>query len=79
MSAAGILPQAAALFPTTEASASVLSDNSNAYKEQVSFRLDFKSAMRKDWLSVLQRYMLLLHAHKNKLLFSQVLQQEWSV
>lgn len=69
----------AALFPTTETSATVLSYNRNAYTEQVSLSLDFKSAISKDWLSVLQRSMLSLHAHKTKLLFSQVLQQEWRV
>lgn len=64
MSVAGILLQAAALFPTTEASASFLSHNRNAYTEQVSFSLDFKSAVSKDWLSLLQRSMLSLHTHK---------------
>lgn len=48
MPVAGILPQAAALFPKTDASASVLPHNRNAYTEQVSFSLDFKSAMSKD-------------------------------
>lgn len=43
MSVSGILLQAAAQFPTAEASASALSQQRNAHTEQVPFSLDFKS------------------------------------